>query len=116
MARRWPRAIRADWLGRAAIVVALGLLVGLAAGCSSADEVTVFRTALPQERDPPLPVVLRDSTGLVAFIGPATDPTGDQVTPRLIQDSTDATAFVVAWLGGPCEGDAALNFESWNQG
>lgn len=92
--------------------LALSVLVCLFVGCSGADEASVFRTALPQEVDPPLPVVLRDRTGLVSTIGPATDPSGAQPAAEVLPDPTDPKAFVVTWLGGPCERDAALSFTS----
>ncbi len=92
--------------------IALSVLVGLIVGCSVRDEARVFRTALPQEVDPPLPVVLRDETGLVSRIGPAAEPSGDQAEPVLVLDPTDPKAVVITWLGGPCEGDATLSFSS----
>ena len=92
--------------------LALSVLVCLFVGCSGADEASVFRTALPQEVDPPLPVVLRDGTGLVSTIGPATDPSGAQPTAEVLPDPSDPKAFVITWLGGPCERDAALSFTS----
>lgn len=94
----------------------LGLLVVLAAGCSGADPAQVFQTALPQEGDPPLPVVLRDTTGLVRTIGPAADPTGDAITPKLVLDPKDAKVITITWLGGPCESDARLAFSTEGAG
>jgi hypothetical protein len=96
--------------------IVLNVLVCLVVGCSGADEASLFHTALPQEVDPPLPVVLRDTTGLVSTIGPAADPHGDKIVPEVLPDPTDPKAFVITWLGGPCEGDAALSFESQGGG
>ena len=90
----------------------LSLLVFLLIGCSEAAEATFFHTALPQEVDPPLPVALRDTTGLVSMIGPAVHPSGDQIRAKLLPDPADPKAFVITWLGGPCERDAGLSFMS----
>jgi hypothetical protein len=79
-------------------------------GCSTGDDASVFRTSLPQEVDPPLPVVLRDSTGMVTAIEPVTNPTGESAVPELVPDPVDPKAFVVTWIGGPCERDATLSF------
>ena len=49
---------------------------------------------------PPLPVVLRDTTGLVRTIGLAADPTGDAITPTLVLDPTNAKVITITWLGG----------------
>ena len=102
--KAWPRQVQ----GMRSI--ALSVLVCFVVGCSGADEASIFRTALPQEVDPPLPVVLRDTTGLVSTIGPAANPSGAQPDAEVLLDSADPKAFVVTWLGGPCEGDAALSF------
>ena len=59
-----------------------------------------------------VPVVLRDTTGLVSTIGPAADPSSAQPAAEVLPDPTDPQAFVVTWLGGPCERDAALSFTS----
>jgi hypothetical protein len=96
--------------------IALGVLVCLAVGCSERDQGAVFRTALPQEVDEPLPVVLHDTTGLVRMIGPAVDSRGDDVVPELVPDPTDPKAFVITWLGGPCESEATLSFTSAGEG
>jgi hypothetical protein len=95
--------------------IAMGVLVAASiVGCSgpTRPEPRLFRTALPQEVDQPLPVVLGDETGLVTGIGPAADPQGDGVQPVVLADPSDPKAFVITWLGGPCERDAALSFKS----
>jgi hypothetical protein len=93
--------------------IALGVLVAaLVVGCSGPTdpEPQFFNTALPQELDQPLPVVLGDQTGLVTAIGPATDPQGNTGLPVVLADPSDPMAFVITWLGGPCEKNAALSF------
>lgn len=94
--------------------IALGVLAAASIiGCSGPQgpEPRVFHTALPQAVDQPLPVVLRDETGLVTGIGPAADPQ-DDVQPVVLADPSDPKAFVISWLGGPCDKDAALSFKS----
>lgn len=90
---------------------ALSVLMCLFVGCSRADEARFFRTALPQEAAPPLPVALRDMTGLVSTIGPA-NRSGVQFATEALADPTDPKAFVITCLGGPCERNAALFFTS----
>ena len=98
---------------------ALGILLAASvvrcAG-STGPEPRVFRTALTQADDQPLPVVLSDETGLVAAIDPATDPQGISNQPVILADPHDPTAFVIAWIGSPCDTDAALLFMSHEAG
>jgi hypothetical protein len=92
--------------------IALGVLLAASiAGCSGSTEPEprLFRTTLPQHT---LPVVLGDETGLVTGIGPAADPQGDDIQPVILADPSDPMAFVIAWLGSPCDKDAALSFKS----
>ena len=71
---------------------------------------------MPQELDPPVPVVLRDKTGLVTAIGPADVAELEQWAPTVHQDPSDSNAFVVTWMGGPCEQDVALYLASQDVG
>jgi hypothetical protein len=69
----------------------------------------LFRTTLPTSAYQPLPLVLRDQTGLVIGIEAAAldKPTfGD---PLVLADPSDPDAFTVSWIGGLCESDAALS-------
>jgi hypothetical protein len=97
--------------------IALGVLVAATiVGCSgpTEPEPRLFRTVLPQAVQP-LPVVLSDQTGLVTGIGPAADPQGHDDQPVILADPSDPMAFVITWVGSPCDEDAALSFRS-NEG
>jgi hypothetical protein len=97
--------------------IALGVLVAASiVGCSgpTEPEPRLFRTVLPLG-DQPLPLVLSDQTGLVTGIGPAADPQGVDELPVILADSSDPMAFVIIWVGSPCDEDAALSFKS-NEG
>lgn len=97
--------------------IALGVLVAASlVGCagSAEPETRLFRTALPLGSQP-LPMVLSDQTGLVTGIGPAADPQGLDNQPVILADPSDPLAFVIAWVGSPCDEDAALSFKS-NEG
>jgi hypothetical protein len=94
--------------------IALGVLVAASiVGCSgpAGPEPRLFRTALPLGNQP-LPLVLSDQTGLVTGIGPAADPQGHDDLPVILADSSDPMAFVITWVGSPCDEDAALSFKS----
>ena len=97
--------------------IALGVLVAASiVGCSGPQgpEPRLFRTALPLGNQP-LPMVLGDETGLVTGIAPAANPPGDNIQPVVLADPSDPMAFVITWLGSPCDTDAALSFKS-NEG
>ena len=99
--------------------IALGVLVAASIVCCSGStepEPRLFRTTLPQPVDQPLPVVLGDETGLVTGIGPVADPQGDQVQPVALADPGDPRAFVITWLGSPCDKEVALSFKSHEGG
>jgi hypothetical protein len=94
--------------------IALRALVAASiVGCSGLQgpEPRLFRTALPLGNQP-LPLVLSDQTGLVTGIGPAADPQGLDNQPVILADPSDPMAFVIAWVGSPCDEDAALSFMS----
>ena len=94
--------------------IALGVLVAASiVGCSRpGPEPRLFHTALPRADDQPLPVVLGDETGLVTGITPAADPQGDDIQPAVLSDPSDPMAFVIVWIGSPCDKDAAMSFRS----
>jgi hypothetical protein len=74
----------------------------------------LFRTTLPTSVYQPLPLVLRDQTGLVTGIEAAAldKPTfGD---PLVLGDPSDPHAFTVSWIGGLCETDASLSLSGSN--
>lgn len=90
--------------------VAIGLVVAISVAACGSPEDRRFETALPTSDYDPLPVVLRDETGLVLGIEPARfDPQGPGEL-RVEADPIDRAALLVSWLGGLCEGDAALTF------
>ena len=98
--------------------IALSVLVAASiVGCSGPQgpEPRLFRTALLQADDQPVPVVLGDQTGLVTGIGPAADPQGIDNLPVILADPSDPLAFVITWVGSVCDEEAALSFKS-NEG
>jgi hypothetical protein len=61
---------------------------------------------------PPLPVVLSDETGFVTgFESAPIDPSADYRELAAQADPTNPNAFIVSWLGGACDNDAALTFK-----
>jgi hypothetical protein len=98
------------WQTKGLQSMAIGLLVVVSVAACGSSEGRRFETALPTSDHDPLPVVLRDGTGLVTGIEPAEyDPQAD-VEPSVAADPTDPGTFIVSWLGGLCEGDALLTF------
>jgi hypothetical protein len=98
----------------ATLLIAVSLLSAAAvAACSGPSSSRQF-TAVLQVSDGtlPLPVVLSDETGLVTGIGSAPmDPGAGYAEPAARADPTDPNAFIVSWLGGACDNDAALTFK-----
>lgn len=93
----------------------MALLAFLAAALTACGEPpgVVFRTVIPDlggER--PLPVVLGDKTGVVVGIGPAQFDSSDFRDAGVLADPTSANAFILTWLGGMCDSDAAVAFTS----
>ena len=97
----------------ARLLIAVSLLSGAAvAACSEPSPSRQFRAVLQVSAEtPPLPVVLSDETGLVTGIGSAPMDPSAAAEPAARADPTDASAFIVSWLGGACDGDAALTFK-----
>jgi hypothetical protein len=57
-------------------------------------------------------VVLSDETRLVTGIEPGTmEPGADDAELAARTDPIDPNAFIVSWLGGACDNDAALTFK-----
>ncbi len=98
----------------ATLVIAASLLSAAAvAACTGPASGRQF-TAVLQVSDevPPLPVVLNDETGLVTGIASAPmDPGAAYAEPAVRADPTDPNAFIISWLGGACDNDAALTFK-----
>jgi hypothetical protein len=95
------------WAGLCSrLVAAIGLAVVLAGCLPPAGR--LFRTDLPTDSYHPLPVVLGDQTGLVMRIEPG-PPVASVPDTAVRGDPADPNAFVVTWLGGPCESDTALS-------
>ncbi len=60
-------------------------------------------------------LVAASIVGCSGPIGPAADPQGDDIQPVILADPSDPMAFVITWVGSPCDEDAALSFKS-NEG
>ena len=91
-------------------IVTIGLLVAVSVAACGPSGGRLFQTALPTTDHYPLPVELRDGTGLVTGIEPAESEPQAAREPRVEADPTNPSAFIVSWLGGMCEGDAMLSF------
>lgn len=64
----------------------------------------------------PLPVALGDTSGLVVGIGPAQIDPGAFRDAGVLADPTGPKAFILTWLGGMCDSDAALVFSPHDSG
>jgi hypothetical protein len=91
-------------------LVAARLLVAIVIAACGPPAGELFRTALPTVDGDPLPVELGDSTGLVTAIEPADFDSDAVLEPLVKADPTEPNAFVLSWLGGLCDGEAALSF------
>jgi hypothetical protein len=98
----------------ATLLIGVALLSGAAvAACSEPSSGRPFSAVLQGVQEvPPLPVALSDETGLVTRIESApSDPATAYASPAARADPTDPNAFIVSWLGGACDNDAALTFK-----
>jgi hypothetical protein len=94
-------------------LIAVSLLSALAvAACIGPSSSRQFSAVLQlSEESQPLPVVLSDETGLVTAIeSPPMDPGATYAELAAQADPTNPNAFIVRWLGGACDNDAALRF------
>ena len=89
----------------------IALILAMAASAAACQQPggQLFRTTLPTSVYQPLPLVLRDQTGLVTGIEPAAMDKPTFGDPLVLTDPSDPDAFTVSWIGGLCEGDAALS-------
>jgi hypothetical protein len=96
------------------------LLIGVAlfgaaavVACSGPSSSRQFSAVLQFSAEaPPLPVLLSDETGQVTGIDSAPmDPGAPYSELAARADPTDPNAFIVSWLGGACDNDAALTFK-----
>ena len=97
----------------ATLLIAVSLLGAAAvAACSVPSSSRQFRAVLQFSAEAaPLPAVLSDETGLVTGIESGSlDPRFDYAEPAARADPTDPNAFIISWLGGACDNDAALAF------
>jgi|GEM_PF-1600188 hypothetical protein len=92
------------------------ILMAVLASCGEPPG-ALFQTTLSNPNGEfPLPVTLGDNTGLVVGIGAAQfDPIGFR-DAGILSDPTGPTAFILTWLGGMCDNDAALVFSSTGSG
>ncbi|HUG29828.1 MAG TPA: hypothetical protein VMQ65_04845 [Candidatus Limnocylindria bacterium] len=97
--------------------IVLGLLVAtVGTACLPPAGRQFHTTLIAPNGEYSLPVTLGDETDLVVMIEPAEidDPGGLQ--PTLRADPDDPNAFIVAWLGGACDNDAALSLRPTGPG
>lgn len=94
------------------VLVAVFAAVGVMA-CSGPDASRQFSAVLQFSAEAvPLPVVLSDETGQVTRIESAPmDPASPYAGLTVRADPGDPNAFLVSWLGGTCDNDAALTFK-----
>ena len=102
---------------RIAIAVTAALLVAACVGPNGQLFQTTLRDISPSNPagDLPMLVVLGDETGLVIGIEPGAGELFD-LNPSVQADPGDPNAFVVSWLGGMCDNDAALSFRPQQAG
>ncbi len=98
-------------IGDAMQALVLGLLLASVAGACLPPAGRQFQTTLSTPSgEYPLPVLLGDETDLVVAIEPAESDAFGGLEPVLQADPTDPNAFIVVWIGGACDNDAALSF------
>jgi hypothetical protein len=88
----------------------LGLFVAVVVAACGSSEGRLFQTVMPTVQGDPLPVALRDLSGLVTGIEPAEFDPRATTGPLVGADPADPGAFIVSWLGGLCDDAAALSF------
>jgi hypothetical protein len=92
------------------LVIGAILTAAILAACGDSPGI-VFRTTLSTpDGQVPLPVTLGDKTGLVVGIGPAQVDPVEFRDAGVLADPTDPNAFILTWLGGMCDNDAAVVF------
>jgi len=92
------------------------LLVAAVAACEQPTG-ALFQTTLANPNGEfRLPVTLADETGLVVGIGPGPFDPPNFRDAGLRADPTDPNAFILTWLGGMCDSDAALLFRATGTG
>jgi hypothetical protein len=90
--------------------MAICLLVAVSVAACEPSEGQLFGAALPTVHGDPLPVALRDATGLVTGIEPSeVDPRAGSEF-RVESDPADPSALIVSWTGGLCDADATFSF------
>lgn len=97
-------------------LVTSAILIAVLAACGSPPG-TLFSTTLSNPNGEfPLPVEVRDTTDLVLGVGPAQIDSIDFRDAGVLADPTDPMAFILTWLGGMCDNDAAVNFRQTKSG
>jgi len=105
---RAPRRVR---------IVVVGLVVAIFVAACLPPAGTLFRTTLlmPDGRYP-LPLAVGDQTELVVGIEPADGDPAVGSEPLIRTDPADPNAFIVTWIGGACDNDAAIAFRPAGSG
>jgi len=92
---------------RAAAVFVLSIVVGAACLAPSG---TLFETTVTMpDGSYPMPVALRDQTGLVVAIEPALDESAAGKNLFVGPDPADPRSVLVTWFGGACDNDVAMS-------
>ena len=97
-------------------VLIRAMLAVVLASCVQPPAATYTTTIANPTGELPLPVTLGDRTGLVAGIGPATFDQGDFRDAGVLADPNSPNAFILTWMGGMCDNDAAVVFSSITSG
>lgn len=92
------------------------ILIAVLATCGPPPGVLFNATLSNPDGEFPLPVELGDTSGLVVGIGPAQFDHGDFRDAGVLADRTSPNAFILTWLGGMCDSDAALVFSRRDSG
>ena len=103
---------------RAALVGVALFTAAAVVACAGPSSHPQFSAVLQFSAEAPsLPVVLSDETGQVTGIASAPmDPGAANQELAARADPTDPNAFIVSWLGGACDNEAALTFKRHDGG
>ena len=98
------------------LVIGAILTAALMTACGGPQGVAFSATLSNPNGEFPLPVTLNDITGLVVGIGPTQMDFAGFRDAGILPDPSGEIGFIITWLGGMCDSDAALAFSSTSSG
>lgn len=93
-----------------------GVLIAVVSAACAAPAASFTTSIVTSGGDLPIPVALRDETGLVTGIGPAPFDVGQFRDAGILADPADPKAFILTWTGGLCDNDVELSLRSTDAG